>query len=231
MSTDYIPQHVAFIMDGNRRWAKEHGIPTLLGHKKGFNAIEKIIKYAGERGISFVTFWAFSTENWNRSEREVSYLISFFRTVFKGKLVARVLKEGGKIVILGDITLFPEDLQKMMKDIVEKSKKNTKITINIGLNYGGREEILSAVKKILTEKRQVSEITQEFFSKYIYTKNIPDPDLIVRTGGEKRLSGFLTWQSIYSELYFTDCYWPDFDEKEFGVALEEYKNRERRFGK
>jgi undecaprenyl diphosphate synthase len=229
-------QHVALIMDGNRRWAKERNLPAFAGHQKGYRQIEKIVTRAQELGICFITFWAFSTENWKRNDDEVSYLLNLFRKVFKGKLFHKLMKNGGKICVLGNTGIFPEDIQKMIREVVEKSKNNSGIQLNIALNYGGREEIVHAVNKILEEFKRSpikSEMTidEELFSDYLYTKGQPDPELIIRTGGAKRLSGYLPWQSIYSELYFTDTYWPDFGVKGFDKAIEEYERRERRFGK
>lgn len=223
-------KHIAFIMDGNRRWAKKRGLPTLVGHAKGYNRIEPLVEHAQKRGIKHITFWAFSTENWKRDKKEVTYLLNLFRKILKGKSVSNLIKKGGKIVVLGDIDPFPDDIKENIKKIVDDSKQNTNIIINIGLNYGGRAEILHAVKKMLADKRNYQDINEDLFSHYLYTHDQPDPDLIVRTGGEQRLSGFLTWQSIYSELYFTDVLWPDFTEEEFDRALEEYINRDRRFG-
>ena len=223
-------QHVALIMDGNRRWAKAKKLPTFAGHQKGYQQIEKIVARAQERGISYITFWAFSTENWKRSDEEVSYLIDLFRKVFQGTMLKNLLKKGGRITVLGNIKAFPEDIQKDIAEVIEESKENTSIQINIALNYGGREEILRAVQEIVSDKINQVDITEDLISHYLYTKDQPDPDLIIRTGGAMRLSGYLPWQSVYSELYFTNTFWPDFDEKAFDKAIEEYERRERRFG-
>lgn len=224
-------QHVAFIMDGNRRWAKEKNLPTVIGHDRGQKRIEKIVEFAQKRNISYVTFWAFSTENWNRSAEEVNYLLDLFRKVFRSNLLKKLIKNGGKIQVLGNISAFPKDIQEDILQVMEDSKDNTDIQINIALNYGGREEILHAVKQMVAKNLKETDITADLLSQYLYTKNQPDPDLIIRTGGAQRLSGYLPWQSIYSELYFTDTYWPDFDEKAFNKAIDEYEQRERRFGK
>lgn len=224
-------QHVALIMDGNRRWAKKKKLPAFAGHKKGYEIMEKIIASAHKHDIPHLTFWAFSTENWKRSKEEVAYLMGLFRQVLKSNLLKKVIKNGGKIMFIGNLSAFPNDIQEGLAKIVEESKENTKITVTIALNYGGREEILHAVQQIVADRLDLVAITEESFSQYLYTKIQPDPDLIIRTGGAQRLSGYLPWQSIYSELYFTDTFWPDFDEKEFDKALEEYARRERRFGK
>jgi undecaprenyl diphosphate synthase len=224
-------QHVALIMDGNRRWAKEKKLPAFAGHQKGYQQIEKIVNRADELEIEYITFWAFSTENWTRSKDEVTYLLNLFRKILKGKLFDKLIKKNGKLCVLGNISTFPKDLQKEIARVIEESKDNTGIQINIALNYGGREEILQAVQKIVIDKINNEDITEELFSQYLYTSKQPDPDLIIRTGGAQRLSGYLPWQSVYSELYFTDIYWPDFGVDEFDRAIEEYERRERRFGK
>lgn len=221
-------KHVGFIMDGNRRWAKEKGLPTLTGHAKGYKRVEPIVAHAQKLGITHVTFWAFSTENWKRDEKEITFLMDLFRKLFKSNILENLIANGGKIVILGDIEPFPADIKDSIKKAIADSKNNTKITVNIGLNYGGRAEILHAAQRVLKEQK---ELTEENFSHYLYTADQPDPDLIIRTGGEHRLSGFLAWQSVYSELYFPEVYWPDFTEKEFDKALEEFSSRQRRFGK
>lgn len=222
-------QHVAFIMDGNRRWAREHHLPLLAGHTKGYQAIEPLIAYAVKKDIKYLTFWAFSTENWNRDKKEVEVLLQIFRKLFAGKIINRLHKNGVKINVLGNINAFPKDIAENIRKLIEKTKDNTAITVNIGLNYGGREEILRAVNILLqSEKKEIDEKT---FSTFLYTKDQPDPDLIIRTSGEQRLSGFLPWQSVYSELYFPQVYWPDFNEQEFEKALEEFSQRKRRFGK
>lgn len=223
--------HVAIIMDGNRRWAKANNLPVFAGHQKGYQQIEKIVDRAKKLGIKYVTFWAFSTENWNRSEKEITYLMNLFRKVLKGHLFRKLVKNGGKICILGNLIAFPEDIRKEVLEIVKLSRNNAAIHINIGLNYGGREEILQAVQKIVSKSNINPVITEEIFSQYLYTQNQPDPDLIIRTGGANRLSGFLPWQSVYSELYFTKIYWPDFNEESFDKAIATYEKRERRFGK
>jgi undecaprenyl diphosphate synthase len=216
-------------MDGNRRWAKEKGLPTLAGHAKGYKRIEPLVFHAQKLGIKHITFWAFSTENWKRNNKEVTYLMNLFRKMFNSSFLKKLIKNGGKIVILGEIDPFPEDIKKKIQQVVARSQDNTAITINIGLNYGGRAEIVHAINIILQEKKE--SIDEKTFASFLYTTNQPDPDLIIRTGGEQRLSGFLPWQGVYSELYFPTVYWPDFTEEEFDKALKEFFDRERRFGK
>lgn len=216
-------------MDGNRRWAREKGIPLVVGHTKGYRQIEPVAKRARKLGIKYLTLWAFSTENWNRDKAEVEYLMNIFRRIFKSSLIKRIITEGTKINILGEITPFPQDIKINIRKIIEESKENEKLILNIALNYGGRDEIIRAVNKIVNRKRR--KLDEKTFSKYLDTKNQPDPDLIIRTGGDQRLSGFLPWQSVYSELYFTETYWPDFGSKEFDKAIEKFNMRDRRFGK
>ncbi len=224
-----IPYHIGFIMDGNRRWAKKNNHHQYYGHKRGYEQIESIVDLGIQKNIPIMTFWAFSTENWKRSKEEVSYLMTLFRRFFASGFLKRLMKKGIRLQILGDLEPFPSDLQEKAKKVIEETKNNTQITMNIALNYGGHAEILQAVQKALKAKKK--EITEDEFSTYLYTNGQVDPDLLVRTGGEIRLSGFLPWQSTYSELYFTDTLWPDFDESEFEKALEDYATRQRRFGK
>lgn len=225
----YLPQHVAMIMDGNRRWARNKKLPLFFGHRSGFNRIEPLVRHAESLGITYLTFWAFSTENWNREKKEVDALMNLFRPMFTGSMVEKLKKNNVKINALGDISAFPEHIADGIKKVISDTKNNTKITVNFALNYGGRAEILRAVKKIIADKNAV--ITEEIFGSYLYTAGQPNPDFIIRTGGEQRLSGYLPWQSTYSELYFTNTYWPDFTEEAFDEAIIEYVSRERRFGK
>lgn len=224
-------QHVALIMDGNRRWAKEKKLPSFAGHQKGYRQIEKIVKRAQDLEIKYVTFWAFSTENWKRSDEEVMFLMNLFRRALKGNLFGKLMKKGGRICILGNVSAFPSDIQEELKKVVEKSAANTSIQVNIGLNYGGRQELVHAVQEIVSKGYNKVAITEELISQHLYTHGQPDPDLVIRTGGANRLSGFLPYQSVYSELYFTDTYWPDFGEEAFSQAVSLYEQRERRFGK
>lgn len=228
MTKSHIPAHVGFIMDGNRRWAKEHRMVVALGHERGGERIERIVEYAAKKGVKVVTFWAFSTENWNRGKLEIEILFRIFRNFLKSEMVARLIRNGVKLQIIGEYKAFPNDIVTGLEKLLTDSRDNTRITAIIALNYGGRAEIIRAVNALLKVKEEIDEQT---FSHYLYTAGQPDPDLIIRTGGEQRLSGFLPWQGVYSELYFTDVYWPDFDEKEFDKALEVYAGRERRFGK
>lgn len=222
-------KHIAFIMDGNRRWARKNKLQIIMGHNKGVDRVEKLVDYANKKGIEYVTFWAFSTENWNRAKEEVNDLMTVFRNMLNGEMIKRMMENGARVKTIGDISAFPKDIYERLLEITDMSKNNTKITTVFALNYGGRPEILQAINKLLKNKK--SEVTDEEFAKELFTADFPDPDLIVRTAGEQRLSGFMPWQSTYSEFYFTEILWPDFDEKQFQIALDDFADRERRFGK
>lgn len=217
-------------MDGNRRWAKEHGLEPIKGHEQAAkNAIEPLIEKCAELKIPYVTFWAFSTENWKRDEEELSGLFNVFRLAL-GTLALKFIQRGAKLRILGDLNKFPKDIAQKSLEMISKSASNHKITVTFALNYGGRDEILRAVKKIITEKVDPSTLTEEKFSSYLDTSGIPDPDLVIRTGGDKRTSGYLPWQSVYAELYFTDTLFPDFTPNKLEDALQNFAGRDRRFG-
>lgn len=223
-------KHVAIIMDGNRRWAKAHGLESVKGHEYAAkNAIEPLIEKCAELGIPYVTFWAFSTENWKRDENELKGLFDIFRFAL-GSLALRFIQKGAQLRILGDLNRFPKDIAQKSLEMITQSSRNNKITVTFALNYGGRDEIIRAVKKIVAAKIPANEITEETLSSYLDTAGIPDPDLIIRTGGEQRLSGYLPWQSVYSELYFTPTLFPDFTPDQFTLAINEFLKRDRRFG-
>jgi undecaprenyl diphosphate synthase len=226
-----IPQHIALIMDGNRRWARGQGLALFDGHSKGEDRIEPIIDTAMEMGIGYLTFWAFSTENWNRDQKEVQFLLKLYRENLHKK-VDSFHKKNVKINVIGNIAAFPEDIQKKTQEWMERTKNNTKIIVNIALSYGGRDEIVRAMEKMKLEAGSGKfEMTQNEFGKHLDTAGQPDPDLLIRTGGEQRLSGFLLWQMEYTELYFTPTLWPEFTPERFKEAIEEYGQRQRRFGK
>lgn len=228
----HLPKHIALIMDGNRRWAKGKGKSPLEGHKAGEDRIEPIIDYAIEKKIPYLTFWAFSTENWHRSRSEVSFLLNLYREGLNRR-IDHFHRKNVKIRVIGNLAMFPSDIQKKTNTWMEKTKNNKKITVNIALSYGGRDEIIRAIKRLSKQitKEQFNNLTIQQFDNFLDTVSQPDPDLLIRTGGEKRLSGFLLWQMEYTELYFTDTLWPDFTVEELGKALVWYKDRERRFGK
>ncbi len=223
-------------MDGNRRWARAKGLGAINGHEHVVNnVIEPIVDRCIELGIPYLTLWAFSTENWDRDKMELEGVMRLFRDAFN-KRVQDLHRKGVKLQILGEIDRFPKDIAVKAKEWVETSKNNTNITVNFALNYGGRDEILRGVKRLVadvqTGKLDPSNVKiNEVFEQYLDTANMPDPDLIIRAGGELRLSGFLAWQSVYSELYFTKTLMPDFGVAELDAALEDFSNRKRRFGK
>lgn len=225
-----IPSCIGIIMDGNRRWAKEKGLPLLEGHTAGGNTLKNVVSWAKELGIEHIIFYTFSTENWNRTEEEVSYLLNLIGKFLKSEL-DNFHNEGGVLHYVGDTTKFSKDLQETFKLSEEKTKGNLGPHVYFALNYGGRAEILSAIKKIVAENPKTEDITEEYFAKHLQTQGMPDPDIIIRTSGEQRLSGFLPWQGVYSELFFTNTLWPDFSKEEFQKILEEYANRDRRIGK
>lgn len=227
-------KHVAIIMDGNRRWAKAHNKPIEFGHKKGAENLEPIIEALAEEGVEFATLYAFSTENWGREKKEVAGLMNLLRSYLKQD-VKKLADKGVKIVFIGERNMLDEDIVKEMKAIEKNTADNKKITVCIALSYGSRHEMVNAVKKIasLVKKEDVlvDDIDFKMFSEMLYTKDIPDPDILIRTSGEKRISNYLLWQLAYAELFFTDTLWPDFAKEELLRILNLFKLRERRYGK
>ena len=230
---NYMPKHIAIIMDGNRRWAKAKGKPASFGQKEGAKTLEKIVRYANKIGLQYITVYAFSTENWKRAEDEVKALMLLLQN-YLDDYSKRADTENIRVKILGDISALSEGMQKSIIKCMERTKDNTGVTFNIALNYGGRNEILKAVKEIAEEikdeKIDIKDITEEMISNHLYTKNEPDPDLVIRTSGELRLSNFLPWQSVYAELLFIQKNWPDFEEEDLDKAIIEYQKRTRKFG-
>ena len=220
-----IPNHIAIIMDGNGRWAKGKNRPRVFGHKAGADTLRKIVKYCGNIGVKYLTVYAFSTENWKRSQEEVSALMTLFKTYINSEK-KMLLENKVRFMVSGREEGVSESLLKAIRELEKETSKDYKMTLNIAFNYGGRAEIIDAIKKA---REMGEEITEENFSKFLYN-DIPDPELIIRTSGELRISNFLLWQLAYSEIYITDVYWPDFDEKELDKAIESYNKRERRFG-
>lgn len=226
----HVPQHIAILMDGNRRWAKARHLPIVMGHKKVVEErIEELIDHAGKLHIPFITFWAFSTENWNRDKDEVGGIMNLFRWAFAHK-AKQLVEKGARLRVIGDISKFDEDIRQNIKHWTKESLKNSAITVIFALNYGGRDEIIRAINKLQATSNKL-QVTEEVFSNALDTSGIPDPELIIRTSGEQRLSGFMPWQSVYSEFYFTSTLMPDFDAKEFDKALAEFTTRQRRLGK
>ena len=227
-------QHIAIIMDGNRRWAKEHNLPSAFGHKKGVDALKAAMKACDDFGIKYLTVYAFSTENWNRNPEEVAFLMDLLGVTLQNEL--KEMHENNVVIsFIGDTTKLGEKLQKILKNAVDTTKNNTGVNLQIAFNYGARDEITNAVKnicqKVQTGEISPDEITEETISQNIYTKNIPDPDLLIRTGGEMRVSNYLLWQIAYSEILVTKRYWPDFDKKALAEAIMEFQSRQRRYGK
>ena len=228
-----LPKNVAIIMDGNRRWAKNKNLPIKLGHKEGAKTLEKTVRYAQKIGIKYITVYAFSTENWKRSEEEITTLMLLLKTYLED-YSKRADTENIKINVIGDITVLNEGLQNSINNAIERTKENTGIVFNIALNYGGRAEILRAVKniskKVKENEIEIDKIDEKLFEDYLYTANMPDPDLLIRTSGEIRTSGFLPWQSVYTEFVFLEKNWPDFTEEDLDKCVEIYNKRNRKFG-
>lgn len=212
-------------MDGNSRWAKANNLPRFKGHQKGSEIIENIVQKADELGVKILTFYAFSTENWNREKIEVDFLMDLLYKYLKSEIIARMISKNVKLDFIGDISAFSKKLQNEIYAVREKTKNNTGILVNIALNYGARDEIVNAVNKIIDSDKK--NITKEQFAQYLHS---PDPDLLIRTSGELRVSNFLLWQIAYSEIFVSKKYWPDFDEEELKKAIEDYQKRERRYG-
>ena len=233
MQKENLPKHIAIIMDGNRRWAKERGKPASFGHKEGAKTLEKIVRYANKIGIEHITVYAFSTENWKRTEDEVKSLMMLFQS-YLDDYAKRADTENIKVKIVGNREGLSDRMISSIEKCMERTKNNTGIVFNIALNYGGRDELLHAIKHIASEvkenKIEIEDIDEKLISDNLYTKGQPDPDLLIRTSGEIRLSNFLPWQLVYSEFVFTDKKWPDFSEEDLDSAIEEYQRRNRKFG-
>ena len=227
-------QHIAIIMDGNRRWAKEKSLPSAAGHKKGVDALRKIVKACSDFGIKYLTVYAFSTENWKRTQAEVDFLMSLFSKTIVAE-IPEFNKNDVKLKFIGDRKTLNKDILAVLEEGEAKTANNQTLTLQIAFNYGAKQEITNALKTIVEDvqagKIQPDNITEDTVSEYLYTKNVPSPDLLIRTGGEKRISNYLLWQCAYSEIYVTDEYWPDFNEKSLADAIEEFNLRNRRFGK
>ena len=230
---EHMPKHIAIIMDGNRRWARSKGKPVSFGHKEGAKTLENIVRYANKIGLEYITVYAFSTENWKRAEEEVKALMMLLQN-YLDEYSKRADTENIRVKILGDISALSDGMQKSINKCMERTKDNTGVTFNIALNYGGRDEILKAIKQIAKEvkeeKIEIEDITEEKVSDSLYTKGDPDPDLLIRTSGELRLSNFLPWQLVYSEFVFVDKHWPDFGKQDLMDAIKIYQTRTRKFG-
>jgi len=234
INTDNLPRHLAIIMDGNGRWAKQQGMLRAFGHENGVKAVRVTVEACAKLGIGYLTLYAFSTENWNRPKLEVDALMSILMNSLKKELPV-MQKNNIKLNAIGNTTLLPDRARKQLTDFIEQTKTNTGMTLTLALSYGSREEIIAAIKqiseKVKNNELNVADISESLVTSHLYTHNLPDADLVIRTSGEHRISNFLLWQAAYAELYFTNVLWPDFREKDLHDAIINYQKRERRFGK
>ncbi|MFH1378674.1 MAG: isoprenyl transferase [bacterium] len=222
-----MPRHIAIIMDGNGRWAKQQGLPRIMGHQEGRNSVKEIVRVCGELGIKILTLYAFSTENWKRPRYEVQGLMRLLSSTLKQE-TDDLLKNNVRLTVIGRISALPQGVQKILAQSIARTAGNTGLMLNLALNYGSRQEIVDAVNKIISNG--ITSVDEQKFSSFLYTARLPDPDLYIRTSGEMRMSNFLLWQSAYSEMYFTPVFWPAFRKKHLIQAIYEYQQRERRFG-
>lgn len=227
--TTATPQHIGYILDGNRRWAKKHGLPTYEGHLAGYNALKDVIEATADAGVKYISFYTFSTENWNRAEDEVRGLMKLIRRLFNGD-VKRLVSEGYRLVVLGGRENLPDDVCEMIDKAETNSRNGTKATLAMCFNYGGQQEIVRAAQKAIESGMQASDITNTNFVQFLDHPDVPPCDLIIRTSGEQRLSNFMLWRSAYSELMFLDKLWPEMTKNDVSAILEEYQKRTRRFG-
>ena len=230
LANNGIPRHIAIIMDGNGRWATKRFLPRVAGHAKGVKTVRKVVEACIDRGVDYLTLFAFSSENWRRPADEVSVLMQLFRLAL-GREVKKMHSNNIRLKVIGDLSKFDTDLQAMVLNSEKKTANNTGLTVTICANYGGQWDIVQACNKVLADKDHVGNVTEELIAKNLSMAYAPEPDLMVRTGGESRISNFLLWQMAYSEFYFTDTFWPDFGEKALDAAIASYQNRERRFGR
>lgn len=228
-----LPKHIAIIMDGNGRWAKKHGLPRPAGHLAGVKSVRRIVRISSNIGIKFLTMYAFSTENWKRPKDEVSTIMSLFKIYLK-KEISTFNKNDVRLNVIGNTEELSDDLQEILDNALKKTSANKGLTFTLAINYGSRQEITNAVKNIVNDVEKgiiTRDINENIISRYLYTSNLPDPDFLIRTSGEMRISNFLLWQLSYAEIWVTDTYWPDFEQTEYIKAILDYQNRQRRFGK
>ena len=225
-----IPEHIAIIMDGNGRWARAKTLPRIAGHKQGVKAVRNITEICGELGVKYLTLYTFSEENWNRPQMEVSALMKLLVSSLKRE-VRDLDKNNVRFTVIGDVSKMDNFVQNELNEAIELTQNNDGLNLNLALSYGGRQEIITAFKRLYSQINSSDEITEALFESHLYTSNIPDPDLLIRTGGEMRVSNFLLWQIAYTEFHITDTFWPAFGRKELLMAISDYQQRERRFGK
>jgi undecaprenyl diphosphate synthase len=230
INQNQIPEHIAIIMDGNGRWARAKTLPRLAGHKQGVKAVRNITEVCGKLGVKYLTMYTFSEENWNRPQREVSALMKLLVSSLK-KEVKDLDKNNVRLTVIGDVAKMDSFVQDELKEAIELTEGNDGLNLNLALSYGGRQEIMTAFKSLYSQINSADEITEERFESHLYTSNIPDPDLLIRTGGEMRVSNFLLWQIAYTELHITNTFWPAFGREQLLIAINDYQQRERRFGK
>ena len=234
INKETVPKHIAIIMDGNGRWAKDQGKPRIFGHKKGADSVRRVLEAASEFGVNFLTLFTFSKENWNRSESEVNSLMNLLLSTINTE-TKTLIKNNIRLLAIGDLENLPKKTYNKLMDAINVTKDNTGTTLVLALSYGSRWEIVNSIKligkDILDNKLSIDDIDDNIFSSYLSTANFPDPELVIRTSGERRISNFLLWQIAYSELYFSEKYWPDYQKEDFYEAIYNYQNRERRFGK
>ncbi len=223
-------QHIAIIMDGNRRWAKERNLPSAVGHKKGVEALKETLRVCNDFGVKYLTVYAFSTENWNRKQEEVDFLMELVAITLTNEL-AEMHEEGVQIHFIGDLKRFSDKLQKILTNAVETTKNNTGVVLQIALNYGSRDEVTNAVKKIVDSGVSADKVTPQLISDNLYTAGVPDPDILIRTGGEQRISNYLLWQIAYSEIIILPEFWPEFGKSLLEKSIQEFGKRQRRYGK
>lgn len=228
-----LPKHIAIIMDGNRRWAQNKNLSSIFGHREGVQSLKRITRYSSDIGIKYLTVYAFSTENWNRKKDEVDFLMYLIQETFENEF-EEMHQNNVRLNVIGFYEELPKPLPKTVENAINRTKNNTGLNLQVAINYGSRAEIAFAVKeiakKVLTKEIKIDDITQDIINNHLLTKNIPDPDLLIRTGGEQRISNYLLWQCAYTEFYSTDTLWPSFDSKELDKAIEEFNKRQRRFG-
>ena len=230
LQTEKLPRHVAIIMDGNGRWAKQHHLPRIMGHRRGSESVREVVRECRQIGIEVLTLYAFSTENWLRPKTEIKALMALLKKFIRSEML-ELHQNNIRVKMIGDLSKLPEDVMPAVREIMDVTGNNTGMTLNVALSYSGRDDILRAIHKLVADRRtKASDITEDFFSSFLDTAGQPDPDLLIRTSGELRVSNFLLWQIAYSELYITDVLWPDFGRKDLAKALLDFQTRRRRFG-